>query len=210
MNRDDYINPKSWYGSYYELAMEYVPTGNDERLLKAINALWESPTLRGPWQAQEHFGQTAIVPSALEVDDYNWLSGFLLLADGREVGCMSITVREESGADWLDLCLPTGMLRRVFPLRYSIDATTRRENPWLDTIDEQFIAIAERVFNVAPFDFAMLGEEVSGMLRVETLTADQLSNGGILLPPKLSHKLGIVNPSQLHLSGLHWLPWQIE
>ncbi len=103
---------------------------------------------------------------------------------------------EESGADWLDLCLPTGMLRRVFPLRYSIDATTRRENPWLDTIDEQFIAIAERVFNVAPFDFALLGEEVSGMLRVETLTADQLSNGGILLPPKLSHKLGIVNPRQ--------------
>lgn len=210
MNREEFINSKNWNGSYYELAMEYVPTGNDERLLKAITALWESPTLSGPWQTQEQFGQTGIVPSTLEADGYNWLYGIFGLADDREVGCMSLTVREEGGSDWLDLCLPTGMLRQVYPLRYSIDATTRRDNPWLDSIDERMIAIAEHIYSVAPFDFAMLGEEVSGMLHVETLTADQLSNGGMLLPPKLSHKLGIVNPRQLHVSGLHWLPWQIE
>lgn len=100
MDRETYLDSENWSGTWYELAMEYIPRGNDERLSKAIVALWQVPTLLGPWLEIEQFGQAPSLPTALEPDGSNWLHGVLRLPGHRPIGCLSLTVREEQGSTW--------------------------------------------------------------------------------------------------------------
>lgn len=182
-----------------------LPRGDDARLLAAINALWSTPALRGPWQDKEDFGQIPTLPITLEADGFDHLYGVIQLADGRELSCLSVTVREENGPDWLDICLPTGMLELVYGVRYPL---TRRSNPWLDLIDEQFVAIAEHLYATIPFALASIGEEVSGASRAATLASDKLASGGVVRPPALEKRVARENKMPPRPSGLSWYPWQ--
>ena len=49
MERSDYVEPRNWYGSFYELAIEYHPVGDDPWLLKAITSAWATPYLTEAW-----------------------------------------------------------------------------------------------------------------------------------------------------------------
>jgi hypothetical protein len=205
MNRADFLERENWHGSYYELAMEFVPRSDDTRLLAAIRALWSAPDLRGPWRKREDFGKESRLPAALEADGSNHLYGVLQLTDGSELGCLSMTVREADGADWLDFCVPTGMLRRAQPVQSPV---TRRANPWLMALDERFVALAERIYAVAPFALAAIGEEVSGEWRAATITAAKLARGGIILPPALQAQFAEDTAIPRRPSGLTWYPWR--
>jgi len=51
MDQREYIRRSNWHGSCYELAMEFYPTGNDDRLLAALLALWSGPAVHGPLES---------------------------------------------------------------------------------------------------------------------------------------------------------------
>lgn len=202
---DDYLSMERWFGSYYELAIEFYPRGDDARLLRALAAMWASPLLRGPWPEREQLGRAPTPPQRLEVEGSNRLYGLLQLPGALSIGCLSLTVREEHGSDWLDFCLPTGMLQLAFPVRYPMK---REDNPWLPAVDQVLLSMAERVYQASPFDMALIGEEASGQLRAQELTAVALARGGVLVPPSLTHQLGSSSAAVALPNGLHWFPWR--
>lgn len=186
MDRSLYRKPENWYGSYYELAVELQPTGDDERLLRAMQRLWDYPALTGPWTSREAFGHPPAVPATVLQSDPVPLYGVLELDDGREIGCVSHVIREEGGSDWLDLSLPTGMLESVFQVEYPLAEDT---NPWLAELDEAFVLIAEWLYAEAPFQVAIIGEEVSGFTSATEMNTDEVASGGFILPRPLWDRL---------------------
>jgi hypothetical protein len=206
VNRDDYIELVNWYGGFYELAIEYVPKGDDERLLKAIAAIWGSPLLTGPWQDRNQFGEASFLPDSLEFDSDNHLYGVLELPNRQSLGCLTVLVRESDDSDStdrVDFCIPTGMLDLVFPVSYPL---ARSDNPWMKLIDPILLSLAERVYQASPFDMASIGEEVSGNPRRSTLSESTLVHGGIVLPSAFAKTFAASNAAIALPSGLHWFP----
>jgi hypothetical protein len=201
-----FLDRENWLGSFYELAIEYSPPREDERLLKAIHALWSCQQLEGPVDGpygEQHVKQGSRLPLSLEPEDYHNLYGKIKLAEGNTVGCLSVTVREKGGSDWLDLCIPTGMLGLAYQVEYPLFPST---NPWLSEIDHVFMTIAEKIYACSPFNLAIIGEEVSGYRYAQTITVDDLVRGGYLVPPELVQNL---RPPVSHVnlpSGLCWFP----
>ena len=224
MHQREYIRRSNWYGSFYELAMEFHPTGNDARLLAALQALWSDPAVHGPLASpyswpEEHTTLLSIpsasvpareavpqvqLPEALDPVGPESLYGLLRLADGTELGIKCVIVREEAGSDWLDFCIPTGMLELAFPVDYPLFAST---NPWLAEIDHVLLEQASTVHAAQPFDLARIGEEVSGQGYAGQATATDVATGGYLLPAGLLQRLHPEVPSVRLRSDLHWFPY---
>jgi hypothetical protein len=128
------------------------------------------------------------------------------------LGCTSVVVREDKGSDWLDLCIPTGMLELEFPNIYTI-LRDNNHKLWLKDIDDVFIRVADEVYRHVPFDLALIGEEASGFGgKAELVSNDawflqDVQDGGYLLSPSLFSRLSLIlNPISLS-SGLLWIPW---
>lgn len=218
MDRIDYVKPENWYGSFYELSIEYSPGGNDDRLLTAIQTMWQSPGLTGAWYRLQDYSTPTQTLRQLPEEGAR-LYGLIDVSEGKAVGCLSVTVREENGSDWLDLCIPTGMLELAFTVRYPLfmgfavgkDPPKLDEwgvNPWLEDVDNAFMQIAETVYAAAPFDFAIYGEEVSGWAAANTVTVEQLSQGGYLISPNIFDWLQPNVSARSLPSGLLWVPYQ--
>lgn len=199
---------EDWYGSWYDLAIEVGPAGDDRRLLEALGAVWRAPGLRGPWPRPDAGAgaRPVDVHLPLAFEDVQRLYGVLHLAGHGPLGCLSVVVREESpgGADWLDVSVPTSMLRHEFPVRYPL---IRTDNPWLREIDRALLLIADAVYAAAPFALALVGEEASGWTSAREITAEYVAQaGGCLLPPALAHRLRLDGAAAVSPSGLRWFP----
>lgn len=202
----EFFEPENWLGSFYELAMEYAPYGDDKRLLHAQRTLWDTPSLRGPYAAPYESGDETFrlhsLPTSIGPEDTFHLHGVFNLPRDRSLGALSVTVREVDRSDWLIFCLPTGMLELVYPhLDYPLE---RAANPWMDEIDSALLALAEAVYMVAPFNFALVGEEVSGVCSFGDLSAGRLPQSGFLVPSNAATQLRIDVPSVALQSGLSW------
>ncbi|WP_090980900.1 hypothetical protein [Paenibacillus sp. CF384] len=120
----------------------------------------------------------------------NHLYGILALADSTLLGCLSLTVREEEGSDWLDFCIPLGMLEKKYAVSYPL---IPENNSFLRELETVFFEISKTVYSIYPFDMALIGEEVSGMLYVDSLTEDDVLNGGVILPEKTVTKMRVLH-----------------
>lgn len=176
MDTSIFQHSKNWSGTYYELALELGPTGDDDRLLSALRFLWQQPQLRGPWACREDFGKPA---APLSITSRMWPShyGIMQLEGGKELGCMTGVIREEDGSDWLDLCIPTNMLELVFDVAYPLEVEF---NAWKAGVDKVFTDIAAAVFADCPFLVGLVGEEVSG--NTDSMMVDDPYPGTMLLP----------------------------
>lgn len=214
MQRSDFIQPENWQGGpTYDLTMAWtIP--DDGQVLRAIRALFDAPCLQGPWSSPESFPGPAELPPAFDREVGESRYGLLCLADGTEIGCRMIAILHERaavdggvGRDWLELVVMRGMQERTFDLVYFTDHF-RRDNPWLDQLDLRFLALAEAVYAVAPFDFAVIDHE--GILPftddVYPNLAAQLRFGGLLLPPSTRALLPEAEDWVVRDSGLYWLP----
>jgi hypothetical protein len=214
MQRSDFLDPENWRGGpSYGLTMAWIPP-DDARILRAMRALWESPCLHGPWSSPARFPGPVDMPSALDREVGESSYGLLRLAAGTEVGCRMIAILNEQGAgnggrgtDWLEVVVMRGMQERSFSLVYFTDHF-RRDNPWLNLLDAQFLVIAEAVYAVSPFAFATIDHE--GVLPfADDLSrnfAAQLPHGGLLLPPPARVLLPDAEDWLVRDSGLYWLP----
>lgn len=184
MEQAEFLCEENWWGSFYELALELGPTGDDAMATRALDELWRQPELRGPWRELADFSSepdpTLLAPE--EVRSY----GVLAFDSNTELGFMSHIVRIEGGSDWLDLSIPTGMLELKFPVTYPLDLAT---NTWLCELDRLLVRIAARIYEVAPFRLGLLGEEASGSGSAAKLTAADCEHGGFVVPETLWHKL---------------------
>lgn len=125
MDRETFLNDDNWLGSYYELCLELGPTGDDGRLKNAVAHLWSRPQLDGSWTDRASCNEN---PPPIEFSD-GFIPpryGIITLTSGDRLGCVTHTVRETDGSDWLDLCIPTGMLELVFDTHYPLCHRSRR------------------------------------------------------------------------------------
>ena len=184
MKRAEYLKDENWRGSYYELALELGPYGDDALLRQALEALWRQPELRGPWRERSHFGRDP--DQSVAVPGNAALYGCLALDTGECVGCVSHVVRVETESDWLDLSIPTGMLGLRFPVVYPLDLAT---SPWIATVDRVLVRIAAAIYAAAPFRLGLVGEEASGASSAGEVTAQECERGGFLVPDDLWRRL---------------------
>lgn len=186
-----YALPESWYGSYYELAIEVSSAPDDAALAAAVQRLWTAPQLvGGPWRDRMATDAIAALPDVAP-GGMESVYGMVRIPELGDVRCVSWILREEGGgADWVDLCIPSAALPWPFPQ---------------DVLDAALVPLATHVWAAAPFRLALIGEEVSGMWSAETITPDALTHGGVLLPEPLARRLGAGPAAAEVAPGLWWV-----
>ena len=193
---------RTGHGSYYELALELDPSGNDLRVMRTVETLWRQPELRGPWRERTCLDAD---PDEITIEaDQGRLYGCLTVDDRREVGCISCLVRVEGESDWLDLCIPTGMLELRFPVSYPLDRAT---NPWLSALDDVLVRMASAVYAATSFQLGLIGEEVSGVSSAAEVTAEECERGGLIVPGELWRKLSPHREGELMPTGVVYVPF---
>lgn len=206
MNRNEFLNIENWYGSYYELAIEYHPKGNNKTLIDAINAIWQLTELTGPWREKEMFGEK---PQKIELVDQgtNDLFGLVTFKGVRPIGCCNFTIRESfaDGADWLCFSVPTSMLELAFDVKYPLFDD---ENPWLKSIDRFFLKCAKTINDVSPFYLAIIGEDASGYTTSNEITPEIASRGGFILSEHILNSWDTKVNFETLSENLLWIPFK--
>lgn len=198
MKYDVFNNPEIWCNGFYELSMEYHPSGNNKRLEGALSALCKCELFSGLWEEKKDLYQdTLTLP--ITIKDVNQMYGVLSLSSGEEFPCMVSVIRVEGESDWLDIAIPQAFFEKYYPYQYPL---TRRLNPWLEKVDETYTKLAEFIFGESPFDFAMIGEEISGYTNLQELTGDTLKNMITILPVQLQERLGVRKQGRQLSNGL--------
>lgn len=209
MDKKEFTERDNWWGGpCYELNLEFWPQGDSRRLLRALQAVWLSPTLEGPWTEPAHFGGPVELPSSPHTESSSRLFGVLKLANNIELACcssiLSIAEEDGTGSDWLSVFIYHQMLVRAF----GFDATSGpRMKDWVDLVNHAYIQIAEATYVSAGFDFGVVGFKgilQSGQKGPSPL---QVKQGGLLLPPSYRTAYwNIQSMSSIALpSGVHWL-----
>lgn len=96
-------------------------------------------------------------------------------------------IREDAddGSDWVDICIPEGMLEQVYPVNYA--SWTMTANPWLQEVDALLVDVATRLYEAVPFQLGIIGPDVSGIAYNRSL--GQFRQGHYLLPSALQDKI---------------------
>lgn len=196
-SRDD------WAGSFYDLSIDLGKDEGRDRIVKAVQAVFRSPAVSGPWSSREDVclpERRLPAPTCIPSDDIPSYTATVTLPAGQVVGVVVCTVicKETSS---LDICIPLGMLARVFPLVYPLDLAT---DHWLAQVDEALIELAEAVHTEVPFDLALIGEEAAGYATVDTLKTSDVERGGVLVSPSISDGLQPARNPTVTAMGLHW------
>lgn len=191
MDKKLYNSPDFWTGAFYELSIEYHPFGNDNRINEALNALVESSFFNGMREEKkDHQKQAIILPLTIEEESVTSFYGTLSLSNSNQdqLPCMVSVIRVNGESDWVDLSIPESAFERVFPYKSPL---TNELNPWLSNINEVYAQLAEVVYHHSPFDFAMIGEEISGETNQEEITPELMRNMICILPRPLLERLGL-------------------
>ncbi len=205
---ENYGAAENWFGSYYELAIEVSTAPADERLRASIEQLWScTAVVAGPWLDKE-VTRAVAVPRLPAVEGMAASYGIVHIPDLGDVRCVSWVIREVGcGSDWIDLCIPTSALE-PFGLAYPLVSET--PCTLIDAIDRALLHVAVSVFAGAPFELALIGEEVSGMWSSATVTRHDLTQGGFLLPDKLAQQTGACPQAEIVAPGLWWVANRCE
>lgn len=68
---------------------------------------------------------------------------------------------EDGKIGWLDISVPTYQFEEFHQAIYPY---IEEENEWLINLNEQLYVIAQRIYELAPYKVAIIGEEVGGLL----------------------------------------------
>ncbi|MDN7245660.1 hypothetical protein [Planococcus shenhongbingii] len=194
MKYDFYNNSDHWMDGFYELSIEYHPYGDDKRVNEALVALEESRYFNGFWEEKKDFQKHSIsLPITIEEESVKSFYGSLSLHNStkEELPCLITIIRVNGESDWLDISIPQAAFEKVFPYRYPL---TTELNPWLEKINDVYVRLAESIYHKSPFDFAMIGEEISGETNQEEITIELMQNKPYMtcvLPSPLLDRLGL-------------------
>jgi hypothetical protein len=198
MEYEIYNNPEIWLGGYYELSMEFGPFGDNERVNEALKAMVECDFFNGLWPEKKDFYKNAITPP-INIEAVNQFYGIVTTSTKVELPCLVSVIRVEGESDWIDISIPIGYLEKYYPCKYPL---IKEINPWISTIDEMYSRIAEYIFRSSPFDFAMMGEEISGFTNQQELTVDMVNDLTCILPTALKDQLGVQEQGETLTNGL--------
>lgn len=169
----------AWTHTHYELFIELGPR-DDERLVRALNAVWQCAALYGPFADKEHEprDQARADPAALLAEEGPRFPGrsygIATLPGGEHVACGTWAwrvrpgkpgARDEEGTDWLDFYVPLGSLFRVWPeaMPYPFlasDEEAAQHAEWQERLETFLAEVGRHLFAVVGFRFAIIGHEL--------------------------------------------------
>ena len=171
-----FTNPETWFGGFYELAIEIGPNSS-QNLLQALQVLWSYPRLRGCYDSNKIEVEDQEKKNLVKIGLENWshLYGKAILTNNDELcPCGVCIIQEESGSDWLDFYFPMGALDALFNTGNSFSKEySKNVNSWQVEIDEWLKNLAFNIFSKVNFPLALIGLEVSG----EAYYKDLIVNG---------------------------------
>jgi hypothetical protein len=198
MDPISFAAPENWNGPSYELAISLLhDTVGRDAVPRAARILWAQPQLQGPWLARSDYPDPLKVTNPREALTG---CGLVSLPDGQRLGCEVVLIPEREG-DWLDLCLPLGMVEAAFEVRYE-----RAFEPWMGAVNQVFVQVADAIFHEVPFNLALIGEEVSGSTDEHRFRVKDLESAGFLLSPEFCRQAGVTGTAVILPSGLRWFP----
>jgi len=196
--------------------MHYAPGIGATRLLQAIHILWNQTLLEGPvagrWSEQVPPYTPLAISSGFE--EMAHLNGLLHLPHGPTVGCHTEVLcygseaTEEAATQSncvLVLSIPEAMIEQA----YAVEAGVADGTPsWVYPLDRLLMGVAESVYQVVPFAFAVIGgEDVPSFGDGETsLTAEMVGKWSFLLTPPLAKRLIPDRVPETLSSRLLWYP----
>lgn len=184
MKYTDYINPEKWIGGFYELSIEYYPSGNNKKLTDALGSLYQCDFFNGMWAEKSDYQMSPVpLPISIEEDSVHLFYGTITLTASNRLPCVISIIRVHGESDWLDISIPQAILEEQFSYKYPL---TKELNPSLSEVVELFEKLAETIFIRSPFTKAIIGEEVSGV----DITEINLEHVTLITPSQLQAKLG--------------------
>lgn len=173
----------AWEGGSYDLALELGPH-DDERLTRALRALWTYPDLDGCYlhadREPHEQARTEVGAQALETR----LHGIARIRSSAAIACESVVIRHDEGVDWIHFCLPMGSLGRGFDVG-AFPFADGGDLAWRAGLDEWLRALAERVFEAAEFRLGLIGwdgGELEDARRFESSGVPDVRSIGYLVP----------------------------
>jgi hypothetical protein len=164
----DETRSETWHAPGYELYIEI--DGHDlQRLVRALDALWRSPRLDGPYAgyASPFASQPKVAPSTGVDSDYAvHLYGTVELGSGERVPCGSVAGIWPGQDDALTLYIRTGVFEQ---LGRDIDEPSAADDVWLGMVDETLAGLAEAVFAATGFAVATMGHEALSIEAADTI-----------------------------------------
>jgi hypothetical protein len=197
---------EDWCGAYYELAIELSQRPDNSRLTTALETLWSRPIVahaQAPRLTLKEDGEV----HAVDAEFVHSMYGELSLPESLQVGFRAVAAREQGGSDWLALCIPSGMLDRI---GYAPGDPVAEA--FFAALDHTLVGLADAICADAPFDLALVGDEVSGLLHASDFSVKPeaaewyLRRGGVLVRPSLLFTLQTRVVAESRPSGLLWIP----
>jgi hypothetical protein len=143
-----------WAGPYYELVSRLGPR-SDARLEAAVEAFWALEGLHGPYRhARGEEPLTVTESVAVERGGY----GTLELAGALLPVSLFLFKDAAADLDLLDISFPLEVLEEVYGFAYQEWDLT---GSWVEAVDAWLVAAARAIHAVAPFEYALLGDEPS-------------------------------------------------
>lgn len=169
-----------WTGGYFELALE-LGDYSDDRLEKALTAIWQHPAVRGCYlQADiEPTEQEQIEPVRKHVEESMRLYGLLTLPSQQEIVCGTLQIREDDdGSDWMIFYCPSGALHSAYKRAGYTSNDPENVGVWLRNADRWiaglFAEIGMIVYQTIDFKLGLVGREVAG-----DAYAEEIATSGI-------------------------------
>jgi hypothetical protein len=164
------IQAETWKGGFYELAIK-LGKSHDDRLVAAHGSFWSDANVSVRWQRTLDGGlemQSATEFAPQSPDHAGMYRGKAKLPSGNSCCCLTFDVRDEtSGVDWVGLAFPLGALAecgepvRAFPFDED-DQEARKSRIWRRPLDQWLADVGARVFASVPYEYGLIGWEVSG------------------------------------------------
>lgn len=164
-------------GGFYELAI-CLGDSDDHRLRTALTRCWQAAGA----STQSSAGRVLAFPASPRETRraYGSVIGTVDLPDGLTVPCGSVWVREEDGPDWATFYIPMGALSAAYHTVGGFPfAPLVSSRPWREPLNDWLADIGVDVFSAAPFEYALIGFECSG-LAIDRLDGPTRREAGLL------------------------------
>src|SRR5262249_37245402 len=190
-----------WHGSDYELGTRF-PIGalSMGTRLQLLNAIWHSPEVAGFVLSPGALGLDWLEPSE-ELAEVDRLYGRLRIEDQRIVGYRPVFIENEWEA-WCIFAIPMAMIDRIYRVKYG--SRIGNVETWVRKIDPRLSQIATLIYDLVPFELAIIAEEGSAMMGAGPITSDLVQRYDHLIVPDALFQRMHVSPVGTRLTEKLW------
>jgi hypothetical protein len=167
-SKEIFLDKELRCGGFYELAIQVCPSIDNAPIRLYTDFIWSLNEVSGPFDEEYEI---------IKTDIENIQHRGLVKLENFEIPFMTYNIREsepiETGFNWFDICFYTAAIEHVFGSEY----LTWTEKPNVPKeLSDFFTKTLKDLFNLFPFELAILDFEISGQYYLDDLKTPLKSN----------------------------------